>query len=303
MKLRLLILVCSLIGLSSCVLSAREKMPTPKPLRLDDPKGLELPPGVPRLIDTNGNVISIDHGFTTPQYQYAAAQLLLEEANRVAEEMRLPDEVLPITETNVTELHAYSFGFSYVRKSMGGVVCTSNYVYLVGRGNKFSGLVVAGYDQVCLKHAKSSVPLMQMDTNAAYQLATQWLATVSVDVNGLNRDCKAHVAVSSDWNGLAKLGQVPRKDFTPIYYVWWTTPKNDAEGFGGPVDVELFLPTKKLLQMHVDDPKYVLRKPLAFTNLASLFPGTGQITILTDDGFTVLTNKPPPVGSHHSIKP
>jgi hypothetical protein len=242
------------------------------------------------MVDTNGNVISINHQFTTPQYQRAAAQLLLQEVNRVAEEMRLPDEVLPITETNVTELHVYAFGFSYLQKSMGGVVCTSNYVYLVSKDNKFSGLVVAGYDQVCLNLSRSPLHVNQMDTNGtnqAYQLATQWLATVSMDVDGLNRDCKAHVAVSPYWSGLAKLGQMPRKDFVPIYFVWWTTPKNDAEGLGSVADVELFLPTKKLLQLDVDDPKYILRKPLVFTNLASLFPGTGRITIFT--------NKPGPV--------
>jgi len=42
----------------------------------------------------------------------------------------------------------------------------------------------------------------------------------------------------------------------------------------------LFLPTKKLIQMSVHDPKYILRQPLVFTNLSSLFPGTGRITVL-----------------------
>jgi hypothetical protein len=166
---------------------------------------------------------------------------------------------------------------------MGGVVCTSNYVYLVGRNNKLSELDVAGYDQTCLRLNKTSLPVEQMDTNAAYQLATQWLATVSMDVNGLNRDCKAHVAVSAFWNGLAKLGQVPQKTLVPIYFVWWTSPKNDAEGFGDVAYVELFLPTRKLIQMSVGDPNYILRNPLVFTNLASLFPGTGRITVFTNE--------------------
>lgn len=283
MKSGLMFLACSLIWLPSGVLSAGEELPPPKPLRADDPKGLELPSGVPRMIDTNGNVISINHRFTTPQYQHAAARLLLQEANRVAEELRFPDEVLPITETNVTKLHVAPFGYSYFRKTMGGVVCTSNYVYLVGRGNKFCGLDVADYDQACLKLKKTSLPLEQMDTNSAYQLAIQWLATTSMDVNGLNRDCKAHVAVSAFWNGLSKLGQVPRNNFVPIYFVWWTSPQNDAEGFGDIAYVELFLPTRKLIQLSVGDAKYILRKPLVFTNLSSLFPGTGRISVLPKD--------------------
>ena len=279
MKIGLMFLSCALLSISSAALAAEEELPPPKPLFPDDPKGTALPAGVPRMIDTNGNVISINHRVTTPQYRHAAGQLLLQEANRVAEELRLADEVLPITKSNVEELIVTPFGFSCIRKSI-GVVSTSNYVYEVAKGNRFSGLDVAGYDQVCLKLEKTSLPLDQLDTNTTYQLASQWLAAASMDVAGLNRDCKAHIAVSPHWNGLAKLGETPKGNFVPIYYVWWTSPENDAEGFGGVARVELFLPTRKLLQMSVDDPKYILRKPLVFTNLASLFPGTGRISVL-----------------------
>jgi hypothetical protein len=273
------LLVGSLICLSSCAFLEPGEPPPPKPLFPDDPKGTGLPPGVPRMVDAQGNVISINHRFTTPQYRQAAVRLLLQEANRVAGEMQLANETLPITEANVQGLTVTPFGFSYIHKSI-GVVCTSNYVYLVSKGDKFSGLVVADYDQTCLQLEKTSLPLAQMDTNAAYQLATQWLETASMDVNGLNRECKAHMALSTYWNGLTRLGQVPAKNFVPMYYVWWTSPKNDADGFGGVADVELFLPTKKLIQMNVDDPKYILREPLVFTNLNSLFPGTGRVTLL-----------------------
>jgi hypothetical protein len=127
-----------------------------------------------------------------------------------------------------------------------------------------------------------------MNTNEAYQLAIQWLAAASIDVNGLNRDCKAHVALSPYWNGLSRLGQKPKKNFVPIYYVWWTSPKNDVEGYGGVASVELFPPTKKLLQLSVDDPKYILRKAVVFADLDSLFPGTAPIAVFTN--FPVNTN-------------
>lgn len=275
-QLRLLFLPICLSWLTSC---ASEQKIASLPERADDPKGLKLPRGVPRGVDPDGNVVSIDHRFTTPQYQRAAAQLVLQEANQVAEEMRLSGEVLPITETNVLELHTFPFGLSYAENSMGGLARTSNYVYMVSGNNKFSGLGVADYDQTCLRLAKTLVPLDQMDTNAAYQLATQWLATVSMDVAGLNRDCKPHAAVSAYWSGLGKLGRVPTKAFAPIYFIWWTTPENDSSGFGDVAYVELFLPTKKLIQLHVYDPKYILRKPLVFTNLDSFFPGTGRVTV------------------------
>jgi hypothetical protein len=246
-------------------------------VRVDDPKGLKLPRGVPRGVDSNGNVISLDYRFSTPEYQRAAIQMVLQEVNRVAEDMLFRDEVLPITETNVTTLRVSPFGFSYQFNNLGGVVGTANYVYRVGRGHKFSGLTVANYDQTCLKLNKTLVPLEQMDTNAAFQLATQWLTTAGVDVPGLNRECKAQVAVSPHWSGLSKLGNTPTKDYAPIYYVWWTPP-NGGEKFGG-ANVELFLPTKKLLQLDIHESKYVLRKPVVFTNLDSFFPGTGRVTV------------------------
>jgi hypothetical protein len=116
-----------------------------------------------------------------------------------------------------------------------------------------------------------------MNTNSAYQLASRWLAAVSMDVKGLNRDCKVHVALSPFWNGLVHLGEKPQKQFVPIYFVWWTSPTNDLEGHGNVAYVELFAPTKTLLQLCVSDPKYILRKPLEFTNLDSLLPGTAPV--------------------------
>jgi hypothetical protein len=275
MKMRRLLLASSLIWLTSCASSELEVVP--RPVRVDDPKGLKLPRGVPRGVDPDGNVMTIDSWFTTPEYERAAIQMVLQEANRVAEDMRFGDEALPITEINAKRLRVSPFGFSYKFNTLGGVVVTSNYVYTIGRGNKFSGLVVANYDQTCLSLNRTLVSLEQMDINAAFQLATQWLTTAGVDVPGLNRDCKAQVAVSPHWSGLSKLGNTPTKDFAPIYYVWWT-PYDDRVKFGG-ADVELFLPTKKLLQMGIHESKYVLRKPVVFTNLDSFFPGTGRVTV------------------------
>jgi hypothetical protein len=38
------------------------------------------------------------------------------------------------------------------------------------------------------------------------------------------------------------------------------------------------LPTKTLLSVSVEDPKYIMRSPLVFTNVAALFPGEAGIT-------------------------
>jgi hypothetical protein len=78
-----------------------------KPIRPDDPKGLGLPPGVPRTVDISGSVIGISHQFTTREYRQAAVKLVLQEANRVAEELHL-QEHLPIVESNLKELFSCS---------------------------------------------------------------------------------------------------------------------------------------------------------------------------------------------------
>lgn len=287
MKIRFLLLAGSLLSLTSCASSELDVKT--QPVRADDPKGLKLPRGIPRGVDTEGNVISIDSWFSSPEYERMAAKLVLQEANRVAEDMRFPEEVLPLTKLNVRSVRVSPFGFSYKFNTLGGVVYTSNYIYRVGRGHKFSGLTVADYDQTCLRLRKTLVTLEQMATNAAYQLATQWLAAARVDVTGLNRDCKAHVAVSTYWSGLAKLGQIPTKDFAPFYYVWWTTPVNEAQGFGSAASVELFLPSKKLLQLDIEDPKFVLRNPVVLTDLDAFFPGTGQVTVFEEPHGPVYT--------------
>jgi hypothetical protein len=278
----LAIVVC----VASCVSHAAAQEPPAQTfngfrlVRPDDPKGLGLPPGVPRVVDTNGNVVGLSHQFTTKEYRHAAVMLILQEANRVAQELQLSEQ-LPIMESNLTEAGITPFGYNYIKKTIGSV-STSNYVYYVSQGNRFSNLGVANYTQTCWLLAEQSLPIKQLDYNGAYQLATQWLAAVSMDVSGLNRDCKVHVAVSPYWNGLARLGQKPGRKFVPIYYVWWTNPEKDANGFDGVASVELFLPTKKLLQLDFLTPKYILRKPLVFTNLDSLFPGTAKITIVTN---------------------
>jgi hypothetical protein len=241
----------------------------------------DLPSGVPHVVDTNGNVFYVDPMFTTPAFQEEGLHLVLEEANRVARDLQLP-EPLPITRSNLTHAFISPFGYTYIRKRLGNIT-TSNYSYNVGQDFKFSDLGVANYDQRCREYyEKYQWPIARLDTNAPYQLATQWLAALHMDVAGLNRDCDIHVGVDPYWNNV-ELGEVPKSKFTPMYFVWWT-PRG-VKSKTGAAQVEVFLPTETLLQLNVYDPKYILRQPLVLTNMAALFPGKAEIT----------TNKPGPI--------
>lgn len=79
--------------------------------------------------------------FSTKAYEQEAFRVLVREANRVAEELKLPEK-LPITESNVTDKFISPFGYSYMRRRIGRIA-TAQYSYAVVQGNKFSDLTVA----------------------------------------------------------------------------------------------------------------------------------------------------------------
>ena len=168
-----------------------------------------------------------------------------------------------------------------------GNVTTSNYTYYVSIDGKFSFLVRTHEDAQRLEWAaKYSSPVSHLDpntgqqlfdtnaafglldTNTAYQLATQWLAEASMDVEGLDRDYIHYIHPTLIWGSHGELR------FLPLYSIYWKRGPDGPEGEEGKADVELFLPTKTLVQLHVKGSKYILRDPLRFTNLDYLLSQT-----------------------------
>lgn len=242
-----------------------------------DLAGRELPPGVPKMVDTNGNVIYVNPMFTTGPYREHICDLLLKEANQVAQELQL-SEKLPITRSNLVGGFISPFGFTYAYKKVGNI-STTNYNYGVEQDYKFSDLALANLDEHCLEYrAKYQWPTNRINTAEAYQLATQWLVAAHMNVNTLNKECRVKVDIDHFWNGLRPGEKIKKKTFVPIYNVSWLSPKNQSDGYGDVAYVTLFAPTKKLLELTVYDSKYILRPPVVFTNLTALFPGKGTVT-------------------------
>ena len=205
---------------------------------------------------------------TTPAYRQEALRLVVEEANRVASELQLP-ESLPISETNLV---AWYLSAPHMAHTLGGAVgniTTSNYTYYISVANKFSFLVrahlQAEYDQLRQQYLW---PMSRMDTNAAYQVATQFLAAASMDAKALNRDCNVHI--------LPFTPEGPSgRHFVPVYWVYWV--RRSEEGRGSVATVELLEPTRTLRQLRVEKPEYILRRPLAITNLKVLLSDTNVL--------------------------
>lgn len=96
-----------------------------------------------------------------------------------------------------------------------GNITTSNYAYYVAVGNRFSSLVRTHlqeeYSQIQQEYLW---PMGRIDTNVAYQLATQFLNAVSMDVKALNRDCSLSIRAFTPEG-------VHGAHFVPVYWVSW----------------------------------------------------------------------------------
>ncbi len=231
----------------------------------------DLPPGVPRPIGADGKWTHDGMMFTTHAYEQEAFRLLLQEANTVASQLHLPEK-LPIQESNVTGAYVAPFGIAYVDKGI-GCINTANYGYCVSMASRFCYLTKKNLEETLSAYQKNYMwPKSRMNNHAAYQMATQWLEAVHMDVAAINHDL--HLLVRPDDVYIV----APRGKFVPVYDVSWCKPWKPTPGiieedhgkWEPVVCVQLFAPTKTLLQMHVEDPKYILRPPIVFTNLAEL---------------------------------
>ena len=205
--------------------------------------------------------------FTTPAYRKEALRLLVQEANKVGQELNLP-EALPITETNLVKCYISSPRLAQSTGAIGNIT-TSNFTYYVSIGNKFSYLAPrnseAGYSQLQKDY---SWPMSQMDTNAAFKSATQLLAAASMDVGALTSNCDVHV------DAFIPEGK-DGKHFVPLYWVYWMS--KDGSSSGPVASVEVFEPTKSIRQLRVNRSEYILRKPLEITNLDYLLAQTNRL--------------------------
>lgn len=210
--------------------------------------------------------------FTTEAYRQAALKVLLEDANRVARELGLPEK-LPIEPADLVEIFIQPPAWSDQEGGF-GTISTTNYHYFASENNKLGHIEWNRRESepyLELIRQRYSAPKNQMNTNAAYKLATNWLVAAGVDVAAMERDCRVEFHARDDGN-----------KFVPVYYVWWKEPAASIEaaprsddGFQTLATVWLVEPERRLLQMNVNS-RYLRRRAL-------IVPDRDRLLQQTDD--------------------
>jgi len=222
-------------------------------------------------------------------YRMAVGQRMLEEANFFAEHLKLPTPQ-PITFQNARNVHVTAPWYSKVdnpdtnlskadrirkgRFFAAGAVETPNFYFAYTKGRLWS------IQRLKLKDESSIVELFPeliktpslVDANGAYKLATQWLASVSVDVPKMERENKPLI---TQWHFNGKPEDIPKDGMPtepsatnltmlPIFDVQW----GEGEAFAAKVTV--IGTTKELFKLEVRDETLSKRPLLAVPNAIEL---------------------------------
>jgi len=220
-----------------------------------------------RLLQQTDDPLLRQMWFVTQAYKEAALDLLLMEVNKLGPALGLPDR-FPLRASDLTEV---SMGSPFISERLGrfGSVATEDFTYSAAMGNKLSviGKNFRSQDEgryLASLKTKYALPKIQINTNAAYMLATQWLSAISVDVKALERDFKIRI---KPWD----LGN----QFVPLYEVAWIKDNNPAEGAAALVEV--LEPERVMKSLAVYKAEYIKREPLSVANREKLLSQTNAL--------------------------
>lgn len=200
-------------------------------------------------------------------YISTSLEKMTQEASWFSEQLKL---------TNATTISPKDVSKYYIRPprtGFGGVIHTTNYLFRFYTHRKLEAIYnkVKHDERFDLYPVWAKTPSL-VDTNGAYQLATQWLAAVSVDVPALEKKYKLNFnqwfywgreagVPDSEWN---QHPPTTNKVMMPIYDVRW------GEGDIPPVKVTVFGPTKELIVLEMNDISFSKRPPIVITNWEEL---------------------------------
>ncbi len=195
--------------------------------------------------------------YSTKAYEKEATRLLLQEANRVAVELRLKEHI-PITTNDAFAIH-----IPPPAMGMLGTMSTTNYVYYFSAHRKFTGLDIRRNEKSWSEDEKKfSWPATRFNATNAFREGVEILKKADVDVNGLERDCTR--TVEAVWPDGEKADH-----FFPDYWIRWRKNTKTV------AVLEFIEPTHAIQGLHIDESKYSLTKPVEIPNLKALLMDGG----------------------------
>jgi hypothetical protein len=220
------------------------------------------------------NVLGLTNAFhalyVSAAYKAVALQLLLGEANHFAETLKLPTP-LPIEISHLA--HAY---VSPPKFGLGGSLQTTNFAFTFHEGRLHSIIrldVLHGPEPLRDILDRLSQQAALVDSNGAYQLATQWLAAASVDVETMVKKYPAEISqrryaanAPREDQTLPKLG---KEKLVPVYDVKWRDT-SQPEYIAGAIKVAVLGTSKQLLALDIGDFSFSVRPPVVVANAAEL---------------------------------
>jgi len=205
----------------------------------------------------------------TLAYKYVAMMLMVSESNFFCANTGLPIE-RPFTEGDVrTGSHVGPFN----PKDFSGSILTDQYFFGFGWGHlanfRKRGFMPQDSDQaIRQRNLELSEYSSLIDTNGALQLATNWLAALTIDVTALEAKYRRNVI---QWR-FYRAGKDGPVIMLPVYQVEWrgailrSQPKRES----AVVTVTVFGATKELVEYHVLDDSLFLRRRIAIPNAEKL---------------------------------
>ncbi len=147
-----------------------------------------------------------------------------------------------------------------------GSFSTTNYTYVFSIHRKFAGVDFGKLQNASNWYATLRDfrwPVSRLNTNKAMSEGIEIMSRAGADVAGLQKDCSVKI------NAVWPYGKEANA-FLPDYWITW---KKDNETIAY---IEFIEPTRSIRQLHVYDPKYMLREPVEFKDLKALLMEGGK---------------------------
>lgn len=199
-------------------------------------------------------------------YKLLALQLMVGEANFFVGKLELPCD--PIQPQNVVEVYASPPGIGEL--GITGSIATTNYLFTFLRSHLSGVAQNNGGDWFLSQYPVWAMAPSLIETNEAYQMATQWLSSVSVDVPKLEaaynvRVSQLEIERSTLPKRVRRRTESRNKSVLPVYYVKWGVGQFRMFGNQSSPDpavaVTILGHTKELYELRINDGS-VLKRPL-----------------------------------------